>query len=405
MKKFFLKKNIFAFCFLCFLLVFSITNVIYGREELLKLGNEVLKVETPDELKDWILDAEDTVNDKILGQKNFIEGYGYFQKLAGKREFNSFSFVKGKNDMMYYGSVWNESTDDLEEYARRVYYLKNYVESKGAKLLVVLPPPKILSGKTTVDLCWPINDPNDRMDEFLNWLRKYQIPAADLRICLERSGLELEELFFKTDRHWTPLAAFYATGEVVRQIEGNSGEDLDPQDVYCSIDSYNQYTYQNVMLGFMGRNTGVVYSGVEDYTLLWPKFDTFMTFTDYEEDKIRSGTFTESVMDARSLKVTDWYKSNVNDVYINGIHDRSKIVNHINTDAPRIAGIVDSYFAPMACFLSPMCSELDMIWYKIDDAEQIDAFIFEDDYDYLILEVYPYNLDEGPFRFFQNKAS
>ena len=401
MKNFFLKKYITGAVFILSLLLFSITNAVCGRETLKELLKELFQVGNTAELKAWIDDVEMEVNEEIQGRMMFIETYGYMQKLLGKREFNNFAFIKGDDGMLYYGSLFQGPTDDLEEYAKRVRRLNDYVESRGARLIVLLPPSKILDGITDVNLSWPLNNPNYRMDKFLSLLQQNGVTAMDLRNNLKNSGLALDEMFLKTDHHWTPRAGFTAVQGLVELVQERYQDDWDPEGFYCSPDNYHSRTFEKCMLGSTGRNTGAVYSGLDDYTLLWPEFETEFTWEDYEHEDSSHGDFTHSLLDLSCLDADSLYVNSINRVYINEIVDKDRITNHKNPEGPRIKALRDSYFSPMACFLAPMCSEIDMMWGRGGDSpEEYEEFIEEGDYDYFILEVYPYNLDDKSFQFF-----
>lgn len=401
MRRYFLKKYVFAFVFLGCLLVFSVVNFIHSADNWHELFADLLKIRSVAELEAWIANVDTEANETMLGRENFIETYGYTQKLLGKREFNSFSDIKDDDGMLYYGSTWDKGTDDLAEYAVRIHRLNDYVENRGAKLLVVLPPSKILPNLSTVNRAWPINDPNPRMDRLLNLLQQYGVASLDLRSTMLDSGKSLEDLFFKTDHHWTPLAAFYSVQRVVDVISEYFGDDWDPDNFYTDLNNYNCYTYQDCMLGSNGRDNGVVYSGVEDYTILWPKFPTSFTWINYEKkNEPREGDFTQALLNVEELSISSWYGSSANRVYLQEIVNHDGIINHDNKDGPKLKVLRDSYFSAMACFLAPMCSEIEMQWTRAGGDYDSEAFVREGEYDYLILEVYPYNLDHKSFNFF-----
>lgn len=401
MRRYFLKKYVFAAVFLAFLLTFSIVNFFHGADEWKDILQDLFQVRTVEELEDWIADVDTEANETMLYRESFIESYGYAQKLMGKREFNSFSVIRDDDGMLYYGSTWDAGTEDLWEYASRVCRLNEYVKSRGAKLLVVLPPSKVLGDLCSLDQSWPVNDPNPRIDRMLNLLQQGGVAAIDLRTTLLDSGEPLENLFFKTDHHWTTLAAFYSTQEIVDTIAQRFGDDWDPDDYYTDLNNYNSYTYQNCMLGSNGRNTGIVYSGVEDYTILWPKFPTSFSWFNFEdEDENREGDFNQALLNVEALNIQDWYSSSANRVYLQEVTEHDKIVNHYNVDGPKVKVLRDSYFSPVACFLAPMCSEIEMQWTRAGGDYDSEAFVREGEYDYLILEVYPYNLDDESFNFF-----
>lgn len=400
MRRYFLKKYVFAAVFLGFLLTFSLVNLVLGAETWEELLEDLGQVRSVAELEEWISDVDSETNEAMLLREDFIETYGYAQKLMGKREFNSFSFIRDDEGMLYYGSTWEQGTDDLVEYAARVRRLNEYVESRGAKLLVVLPPSKILPELCDLDRSWPVNDPNPRLDRLLNLLQQNGVEALDLRITLLDSQESLEDLFLKTDHHWTPLAAFYAAQAIVDAVSERFGDNWDPNHCYTDLSNYHQYTYQDCMLGSSGRDTGIVYSGVEDYTILWPKFVTSFTWENMEKEELWEGSFTQSLMQLDALTIDDWYRTSVNAVYLQEVTDRDRITNHFNSSGPKLKVLRDSYFSPVACFLAPMCSEIDMQWTRAGGEYDNEAFVREGEYDYLILEVYPYNLDETTFDFF-----
>lgn len=406
MDRFFLKKYIFAACFLVFLLGFSIANWITQARPLGSLLEELTKVRSVAELETWIQEAEDETGDEVLGRMRFVESYGYVQKLLGKQEYNQFAFVKDTNGMLYYGSTAKGPLDDLQVCADNVRRLNEYVESQGAHLLVVIPPVKILAGKTQPDDALPLNDPNRRVDAFLNLLGRYQVAAADLRIGLSKTPYTQEQLFFKTDHLWTPLAAYIGMTQLVDTIRQRYGDDWDPDGYYRDLNNYHQYTYSNCMLGSTGRNAGIVYSAIDDCTLLWPECQLEFQWTDYKKDISRSGSFTDALMNKERLQIKNWYSSSVYQVYLDEVSTHDKVTNLSNPDGPKLKVLRDSYFSPVACFLAPMCSEIDMVWARSTyNNMDFDAFIREGDYDYLILEVYPYNLDEASFAFFREDTN
>ena len=403
MERFFIKKSCFAVVFLIFILGFSAVNFGVNRDVLAGLAHDLTEIDGISGLKSWTKDVEAQLSEEILGRMNYVELYGYTQKILGKHEFNNFSYIQDYDRMLYYGSVSELPTDDLEEYVKNVKRLSEYVESRGGNFLVLLPPSKVLAGISTVNSAWPLNDPNNRIDKIMNLFQQYGIEAVDLRIAMQNSGRSLDQLFFKTDHHWTPLAAFYGTKDLINQISDRFGEQLDPDNYYRNLDNYHTYTYHDCFLGSSGRNTGILYSGLEDYTMLWPECEMEFSWTDYEHGKEKRGSYTQALLQKSALEdIKNVYKSSTNKIYLNEVVNRDKIVNHSKPDGPRMTVLRDSYFSPMACFLAPMCSEINMLWTK--SGENMEQFIRESEFDYVILEIYPYNLDEESFNFFHGTS-
>ena len=103
MRRYFLKKYVFAAVFLGFLLTFSLVNLFLGAETWEELLEDLGQVRSISDLEDWISDVDSETNEAMLLREDFIETYGYAQKLMGKREFNSFSVIQDDEGMLYYG--------------------------------------------------------------------------------------------------------------------------------------------------------------------------------------------------------------------------------------------------------------------------------------------------------------
>lgn len=168
MKSFFYKKYVFTAIFLSLLMLFAAANICYGAEEIEDICEELAGVRTLPELSQWMEETAREAEENVLGKSCFVESYGFLQELLQKREYDHFTYIKDADGMMYYGSLSKSDNDDLEQYADRVRRLKKAVEAKGAKLIVVIPPAKLLYGINEISPQLPVSDPNARMDKFLN---------------------------------------------------------------------------------------------------------------------------------------------------------------------------------------------------------------------------------------------
>lgn len=404
MKLFFRKKQAAAVLFFLAIVLSFVAICIGGKADLQEIAEEWTEIDSAEDMLQWTQNTEATLADAILYRRQGIEAYGGIQKILDKHSYNGFSYIKAKDGNLYYGATAEGSYADLEEYTGNVRRLKEAVEKKGAKLIVVLPPAKLLYGVSDAEAYLPINNPNGRMDKFLTLMMKNDIFAIDMRLPMQASGEEDTALFFKTDHHWTPLAAFYATRELVEKVEEKYGDAWDAEGYYTDLRNYHIETYPQSMLGHSGRDTGILYSGLEDYTLLLPECSMRFTWTDHIKKTTQRGSFREVLLDMDKLTRKNFYQESANEVYLHEALRRDTIRNLSNPDGPKLAVIRDSYFSTMACFLAPMCSEIDMVRNKqSQNGLDYEAFIRESDADYVILEIYPYNLSAGSFDFFREK--
>lgn len=397
MKKYILKKRIFAVVFMVVVFGFAGMNFVHSYESIRECLAE-------DDASVTTLDT--TITESLYGRMNFIETYAYVQTLMDKRESNNFSYIKDENGFLHYASFYREEDTEIFEYAMRVKRLQDSVESKGTKVLFVVPPGKYNETYTEFRTGMPVNDPGYIVDELMFYLNRLGVETLDLRESIPGDALSYEETFFKTDHHWTIPAAFYATGEVVDKIESSFGEDLDPGDYYTDIANYDVVTYEGGMFGSMGRKTGVHFCEIENFTALWPRFTGNYTREYLMESGawfFDEGEFTEVAMDGnRLLGKEDIYSDSQYSLYLNSLTVYEHIVNEDNPEGCSIFMIRDSYFTPVIAFMMPMCGQIDAIW-SLEDTEEIDIekHLEENTFDYVIVEVYPYNINSSAFNFFK----
>ncbi len=407
MKRYIIKKRIFAVVFLIVTFLFSIANFSHGYETF-----KTFFVSYDDEPEKLTVKLESTINENLYGKMNFIETYGLIQVLLDKRESNNFSSIIDEDGFLHYSSFYREPDTRIFEYAMRLKKLQDTVETHGTKVLFVVTPGKYCPDRTVFRTGMSVNDPNPVVDELLFYMNRLGIETLDLRESLPNEQLSYEETFFKTDHHWTIPAAFYATGEVVKKIDESFGENLDPEGYYTDINNYDLVTYKGGMLGSMGRKTGAVFSGVEDFTAVWPRFEgDFYRECIAEEGRdasVYEGSFTEALMNVSTLTdKTDIYSDSQYSAYLHGLRIYEKIINNDNPDGPSFFMIRDSYFSPVMAFMMPMCGSMEAMW-SLEETHELDIesyikenMLSEKKFDYIIMEIYPYNIENKAFNFFK----
>lgn len=162
-------------------------------------------------------------------------------------------------------------------------------------------------------------------------------------------------------------------------------------------------------MGSLGRRTGAVFAGVDDFTAYWPKFTgDFYRDCSAEDDEMdhSSGSFERAFMNPEVLKgKVDLYSISQYILYLDEIRTYEKLVNNDNPDGSRIFMVRDSYFSPVMAFMMPMCREIDAIWALEETNDfDIETYIRKNEFDYIIIEVYPYNINDAAFNFFKGES-
>lgn len=405
MRKLFTIRKITAGIIMTLIFAYALVNIVYSYTPM---KEEVLRVMAADEMTmSEKIAAINTEINEVFFQKNlFIEGYGYLELLLDKDETNQFSIVKDTQGNLHY-SYFQTDDVDVVEMGDATVELQEIAEANGSAYFYLMAPSKIVYGYTTFDTGIPIPDENEIMTDYLNYIGDRGVDYLDLRDTLDDSGIAYEDLFYATDHHWTTDTAFWAFTEVVDYLEENYEMDLDPDDYYTDIANYNQVLYENGFLGSLGRETGMAYSGVDDFNLIYPKFSTIYTYSasdafgaepvimetneNFEGSLLDMNVFYENT-DLMEIE-SDKYLS-----YLYGNYGYAHIDNQTNDTGAKILIIKDSYFVPVAAFLSTVCSEVDLIdprWYDGD----IEQYVADNNYDAVIVAFSAQNLTEEFFDF------
>ena len=406
---YFIRKLILSVVFTAFILLFSAYNWSENfkdlEEELHEFANRI--VEGKSNLRAEIANLEITLEENLTDRMKFIEYFAFVQKALDKKEINNFSYIKDNTGSLHYASFYREDESNCFEYAMRVKRLKDYVSQFGTDVLFVVAPSKYVADDSRFDPDMPVNDPQVIVDETLFYLNRMGVDTLDLNQYIPNEEVPYEEAFFKTDHHWTIPAAFYATEILADTLNENYGYGLDTK-TYLSKDRFEMKVYKQGMLGSMGRATGYNYSGLDDMTALYPKFHQNIERTYMEESgeyTVKKGDVIGTLILPEVLDNDDIYSDSQYSMYLNGLRVYEQIINRSNPEGKKIFMIRDSYFSPVISFLTPMCSQIDAIW-NLEDSKELDIeqYIKENRFDCIIIEMYPYNIEDKAFRFFEEDA-
>lgn len=362
-------------------------------------------------LADWpefVASVNSTIETKASHKYTALETYGLIQNLLMKNEVGNFSVVKDTTGQLHY-TYFTNGTNDVSQLAARMGRLNQVVKESGAELIYLMTPDKYEPGITQFSRGMPYNYANETADNFLALLSKYQVDFIDYRDLAKRDGLRMADIFYRTDHHWKIETTFWAYTQLVEELEARYGWLFLNKEFVTNLDHFNQLVYEEAYLGSMGRNVGYVYAGgVEDFTLIYPKFET--DFHIYEEaaqgDAIqRQGRFEDSILNPAIIRDSQ----NVYDVrydkyftYMDGNPGIVQITNLSDEAAhePRVLFIKDSMIVPVASFFS-LGTESTMLIDPRYYGGSIEEVVETGDFDYVFVTFTPQNLTEEFFPFYE----
>lgn len=320
--------------------------------------------------------AERAANRDLDRGHGFIQMYGLFQRLSGRRIIEdmdeSATVTKLDSGALSFAYLSGQAADVGEDIARTTA-LSRTLEENGIPYLFLLAPQKIAPEGSPLPP--GMRDyTNPMADDFLAGLTAAGTDTLDFRAVLAQAGAH-ESWFFRTDHHWTPEAAFYAWGELTETLERDYG--LTAGGAFTNGDHWEKTVLKDLFLGSQGKRVGALYGGSDDFTVYTPQFDTEFTYTCpfYQID--RTGDFNQSLCFPERLETRDWFGGNPYTYYAGGDYPVATIVNHLNPTGPKILLIRDSFACAMTPFLALSCSELvtvDMRYLKEDLLDTILQF-------------------------------
>lgn len=274
-----------------------------------------------------------------------------FLNQANYLNVHRFSNTENKQRLMY---EVVEKTVDLPQATENVAQFHSHLKKQEIPFLYVQLPNKLSAHNTALPKgC--IDHPNKDASDFLQYLNQKEVPNFDYRREMIEENINSLDCFLNSDHHWKPSLAFRATKSIFQELNTGLGFDFD-----LTKFDFNQYEiehYPSICLGTYGGITGLLYSGLDDFELILPKYETNYTWSCKEKGFEKKGTAKEALI----LPV------HLNWSYFNHIpyaayslmsFGHTKIENHLAEKPRKIFVLNDSFCYPIAHFMAPHCSEL-----------------------------------------------
>lgn len=379
-------QKIFAVIFMVALMGFSALNFIANFDGIKSTLSEMEKPEKLKDVKTFTAKFDNLTSTNLVFDHSWNEAYAIVYKVLGKNEENSFKYVRDKNGMLYSGNFWNTAPVSTSEYVKRLNVIRKKVEGSNTKLVVLMFPQKYYEKWTDGYKGIPYNDFNEIYDELTAYFRYYSIDYVDYREYFLKNEWKSNEIFFGADHHWRIEAAFAGYQEMVNHLNDKYEADLDPY--YTDINNYDVVTHEKAYIGSQGRDAGIAYAGLDDFTVITPKFTRHYYMKINRGEKgwdEKEGNAFDTILTLSHLDKTDYYDKDLYSIYLSGVLPQQFITNKDNEDGLKVMFIRDSYSSPLAVFFSPYCSQMDLYWSINTSAEEMETAIETGEYDYIFI--------------------
>lgn len=173
------------------------------------------------------------------------------------------------------------------EYNEMVSF-KKFLDEKGIDLLYVNNPTKYLDDNIMAENFGVQTYVNRNADLLLKRMKKAGINTLDLRKNIVNENLNIYDMFYRTDHHWNMRTGLWATDILAEHLNQTCGYQINT-DIY-DIQKFDVKRYENAWLGEQGRKMSKAYTGLDDYVLIKPKYETDLWVKD-SAGNVSNGSF------------------------------------------------------------------------------------------------------------------
>lgn len=329
---------------------------------------------------------ESQMKDKTLTKGTLIDINGWFQKLIDKKvvedvDSNNTVYKMTNGQLTFNYPAYDQGK--IDGYINNMKDLYDKVSAKGTHLIYIQAPFK--NNKFDNKLPNGILDTtNINADNFVNGLKDNNIPSVDLRDVIKGSNFEYSHLFFNTDHHWRTETAFWAYQYIMEYFKQNYGMLYNHDAV--DENNFEKKELKQSFLGSQANRTGKYYGGVDDFTLMTPKFQTNYSFTLYNNNmnpSSKSGDFESTLIFKKHLAQPNRVRTIRDCAYFDINPPKAEITNH-NVQQGKALIIEDSFGRPFSAFMSLQFQQTDVMDLRYYKGQSLTEYLKDKQYDYII---------------------
>lgn len=294
----------------------------------------------------FMKEYEEYVTDQFIARDTFIQVKSAGERLLGKKV----------NRGVYYGEDGYLAEQMLflneEQITKNMTAVKNFLEVTEAEISFALIPGSLEINRDKM----PAVIPDVKQAEVIERLYR---ELVDLDVtCVDVYGTFMEhkseELFYKTDHHWTSLGAYYG----YQALFNEKGEETVP------LADYEEKVMTEQFYGTLYSKTGA----------FWLKPDTISTYV--KEDGIQVERVEGTGVKEGELYDESWLEKKDKYSMFLGGNQPLAIIRTGQEEKPKLLVVRDSYFDSMAPFLTPHYSEIHIVDFRYNRAN-VEEYIQE----------------------------
>lgn len=310
---------------------------------------------------DFMEDAEDYTADHVALRDVWVAMKAWCERLSGKQENNGVYFGAGE-------TLLNHMEDpDPDKAIQSVGHVNKLVENVSVPVYFGLIPSSAEVWKDRLPQGAPTADESGWIDVLYS---NAQAITLDMESALKAHGDE--EIYYRTDHHWSSLGAGYGANVLLEAMG------LEPVD----LASYEKTTVSEEFYGTTFSSSGV----------RWVKPDTIDIYIPEEGVEV-TANFTGKP-EPGQLYVEEYLDKKDKYSYFLGGNQPLCVLESEKNDGPKVLVIRDSYSDSMAPFLTERCSEVHLfdLRYNLTSIQQ---YVEEQGIDHVVVLYSFANFNQG----------
>lgn len=335
--------------FLIILFGLCIGTFFQGKANIFLGIKEIFNPQIPSRIQN----LETATTENLWMKNTFIEISGGVRKILNLHLTDDRKFFKDSDGLIHLSQAASSYEGLLENTA----YLAEQLEKRDTPFLLCQLAER---GGAQGDQysCLFDEGSTNYIEPLHDVANKFNALYLDYSKMLQKAGFSKNEIFFKTDIHYTTEAELLMLQEIINCLESKTKLRFENKDIVFNEDQYVIEEYP--FLGNLGSNTGQFYSGTDTFRYYLPTYKTNLTLNNPSKSLIKEGTFEEVCLNrskrdynttARTYRVID---------YLQWPSPYYSITNN-EIGSKNILVIGDSMSMRTAAYLSLLCHSVTIL--------------------------------------------
>ncbi len=355
------KKSDLIIVILFFLFIYGITfaNIVTADKNFSEMENRTLAQKPDLNLKhvlsgEFMEEYETYITDQFVARDLFVGAKSLGERILGKKINNDVYFAKDGYLIEQFKEV------DEELLNKNVEAIKNFATKQEADVLLAIIPGSVEINRDKLYSRLPDISQKTVIEQIYNNMDDEHITCVDMYQILQQH--KEEDIFYRTDHHWTSLGAYYGY-QAISEVVG-----INP----VPLSDYKETVRSEEFYGTLYSKAGAFW--VEPDQMVTYVEENGIEVTKIEGDNLEEGElYEESKLDEK-----DKYA-----MFLGGNQPLALIENSKGGEQ-KILIIRDSYSDSLAPFLTAHFGEI-YLWDFRYNKESVSAFIKEKEIDRVLI--------------------